>query len=41
MLRDGRRRKDESVQVFDEGRRWRARVVDPCFVDPEGRRVNA
>ncbi len=40
MIRDGRRRTGESVTVFDQGSRARARVVAPCFFDPEGKRLD-
>jgi sarcosine oxidase subunit alpha len=40
MVRDGRARKGSTVGVFDEGRRHQARIVDPCFYDPEGTRLH-
>jgi sarcosine oxidase subunit alpha len=40
MIRDGRRRKGESVTIFDQGSRVPARVVAPCFFDPEGKRLD-
>ncbi len=39
MVRDGRARMDELVTVDDLGRRVRARIVSPVFVDPEGARL--
>ena len=40
LLRRGRARKGERVIVFDEGREIAARVVEPCFVDPRGTRLD-
>ncbi|WP_374440311.1 2Fe-2S iron-sulfur cluster-binding protein [Stella sp.] len=39
MIRDGRGRMDEVVTVEDLGRRTRARIVPPVFLDPEGARL--
>ncbi len=40
LLRRGRARKGERVIVFDEGREIRARIVEPCFIDPKGTRLD-
>ncbi|BBK33689.1 sarcosine oxidase subunit alpha [Stella humosa] len=39
MIRNGRARLDETVTVDDLGRRLRARIVRPVFVDPDGTRL--
>lgn len=41
MLEAGLRRRGELVEIFDDGRRHRARVVDPVFIDPQGERLHA
>jgi sarcosine oxidase subunit alpha len=40
LLERGFSRKGEVVAVFDEGRTFEARVVDPTFYDPKGERMN-
>ncbi len=40
LLERGFARKGEVVDVFDDGRRFRARVVNPGFYDPTGNRMN-
>ena len=40
LLRRGRARKGERVIVFDEGREIPARVVEPCFIDSKGARLD-
>lgn len=40
LLERGFSRKGETVTVFDEGRTFEARVVDPAFYDPKGERMN-
>ena len=39
-LRNGRARMGEIVRLFDLGRTCEARIVPPCFVDPEGARLH-
>jgi sarcosine oxidase subunit alpha len=41
VLEAGRERHSEQVEVYQSGRLVRARVVAPCFYDPEGSRMNA
>jgi sarcosine oxidase subunit alpha len=40
LLERGFSRKGEVVSVFDQGRTFAARVVDPAFHDPKGERMN-
>jgi sarcosine oxidase subunit alpha len=40
VVSSGRRRMGESVTLIDEGRWARARIVAPCFFDPEGKRLD-
>ncbi|MBM3521594.1 MAG: sarcosine oxidase subunit alpha family protein, partial [Alphaproteobacteria bacterium] len=40
MLKRGRSRKGERVIAYDEGRETALRVVEPCFVDPKGARLD-
>ncbi|MBL8701581.1 MAG: sarcosine oxidase subunit alpha family protein [Alphaproteobacteria bacterium] len=40
MLARGRHRKGERVIGYDEGRETVLRVVEPCFVDPKGARLD-
>jgi sarcosine oxidase subunit alpha len=40
LLRGGRARTGETVQVFDNGTRSSAKVVAPVHYDPEGIRIN-
>jgi sarcosine oxidase subunit alpha len=41
LLERGFDRRGETVTVFDNGRSFKACVVDPVFYDPEGERLNA
>ena len=40
LLERGRARRGETVSIFDEGRVFQARVVDPRFYDPRGNRMH-
>jgi sarcosine oxidase subunit alpha len=40
QLERGASRKGDTVTVFDNGRTFAARVVDPVFYDPAGERMN-
>ncbi len=40
LLERGFGRRGETVTVFDNGRSFKARVVDPVFYDPKGERLN-
>jgi sarcosine oxidase subunit alpha len=41
LLEGGFQRKGEIVTVFDDGRTFDARIVDPVFYDPAGEKMNA
>jgi len=41
LLKRGRARKGETVEIMFEGRRHLAQVTDPVFYDPQGERLNA
>jgi sarcosine oxidase subunit alpha len=40
LLKDGRARIGETIDVVDAGERQQARVVEPVHYDPEGTRLN-
>ncbi len=39
-VRAGRARTGETVAVFDDGRTFAAEIVSPCFLDPDGERLD-
>lgn len=41
LVRSGRARLGERIQVYSTGYTWPARIVSPRWYDPEGRRLNA
>ena len=41
LLERGRQRLGEEVDVFDEGRITKAKIVDLCFYDPDGEKMRA
>jgi sarcosine oxidase, subunit alpha len=41
LVRAGRARTGESIQVFSEGQVWPARIVAPASYDPKGERMHA
>jgi sarcosine oxidase subunit alpha len=41
LLEGGFQRKGEIVTIFDDGRTFDARIVDPVFYDPAGEKMNA
>lgn len=40
LLRHGRERHGEALEIFDGGKRRAAQVVPPAFLDPEGKRLH-
>lgn len=39
-IREGRARLGETVKLFDLGQIFEAKIVAPCFLDPDGRRLH-
>ena len=39
LLERGFERDGEDIDLFDQGRAARARIVDACFFDPQGERM--
>jgi len=41
MLRDGRKRLGQIMQVYDAGNHYPVKIVPPCFLDPENQRLES